>query len=103
MNKKTFCVIQHYRVEVEVEGENADEAKAMLYDEPNLYKVTATDTNPNSEILSIGVYACESRDDEVYESMPTDETRAYGPQGDHHAQCILKPRSILKGLENELF
>ena len=85
MNKKTFCVIQHYRVEVEVEAENADEAKAMLYDEPNLYNVTATDTNPNSEILSIGVYACESRDDEVYESMPTDETRAYGPQGDHHA------------------
>ena len=84
MNKKTFCVIQHYRVEIEIEAENAEDAKARLYDEPNLYNVTATDVDPNSEILSIGVYACDSRDDEVYESMPTDETRSYGPQGAEH-------------------
>jgi hypothetical protein len=85
MNKKTFCVIQYYRVEVEVEAENEEEAKNLLYEDSNHYSLTVqTDCPDRTDILSIGVYASEALDDEVYESMPTDETRSYGPQGAYH-------------------
>jgi len=67
MNKKTFCVIQHYRVEVEIEAESEEQAKELLYGEPNLYTVSVIPDRPDrTSIISIEAFASETLDDEVY-------------------------------------
>jgi len=39
---KTFTVAQYYRVELEVQADSYEDARAAAYEDANLYTVTAT-------------------------------------------------------------
>jgi len=46
---KTFTVVQYYRVELEVEADSFEDARAAAYEDANLYTVTATFDDPSKQ------------------------------------------------------
>ena len=67
MKTKKYCVVQHYRVELEVEAESREEAREMITDdERNFYTITANMDKPDNEVQSLSVWASDM-DTEVYE------------------------------------
>jgi len=63
---KKYCVVQYYRVELEVEAENQYDALCMITDDDrNFYTITANMDNPDNEVKNLGVWAADI-DTEVY-------------------------------------
>jgi hypothetical protein len=64
---KKYCVVQYYRVELEVEAEDRQDAmEAIVCDDRNFYTITANMDNPDNDVESISVWATD-RDTEVHE------------------------------------
>jgi hypothetical protein len=63
---KKYCVVQYYRVELEVEAENQYDALCMITDDDrNFYTITANMDNPDNQVKNLGVWAADI-DTEVY-------------------------------------
>jgi hypothetical protein len=64
---KKYCVVQYYRVVLEVEAENQYDALSMITDDDrNFYTITANMDNPDNDVKNLGVWAADL-DTEVYE------------------------------------
>jgi hypothetical protein len=63
---KKYCVVQYYRVVLEVEAENQYDALSMITDDDrNFYTITANMDNPDNDVKNLGVWAADL-DTEVY-------------------------------------
>jgi hypothetical protein len=63
---KKYCVVQNYRVVLEVEAENQYDALSMITDDDrNFYTITANMDNPDNDVKNLGVWAADL-DTEVY-------------------------------------
>jgi hypothetical protein len=63
---KKYCVVQYYRVVLEVEAENQYDALSMITDDDrNFYTITANMDNPDNDVKNLGVWAADL-DTEAY-------------------------------------